>query len=117
MTDKAPSTALREKLKHDITRGFGESPTPDDDIDLKAAQNEIGHVAVYVFAKWHSLMQDPWGSHLQQMRDNAILQLRVGIGDLQRDKFPNSFYVPKDRAEALLNKIEPLVRDGMRIDP
>ena len=108
----AASTALLEKLKKAIIPAFGESP--DDLIDLEAAQEQIGHVAVYAFAKCHSLMPR---NYLKEMRDRAILQLRIGICDQQRAFFLHCCYhVPEERAQALCDKIVPFVQDAMQID-
>lgn len=103
---------LLEKLKEAIIPAFDESP--QDLIDLKAAQGQIGHVAVYAYAKCHLLIPP---NYLKEMRDRAILQLRQGIRDLQRDEFHHCFMVPTLRVEALLNKIEPFVQNAIRIDP
>ena len=109
---KQLSEALINKLKQAIIPAFGTSRT--DRLNLQAAQERIGYVAVYAMASAYSLMAP---NDIDALRTKAIRKIRLTIYDLNPSMFKYYVDVRESRAVKIFDTIEPLVRAAMHVLP
>ena len=109
---KQLSEALINKLKQAIIPAFGTSRT--DRLNLQAAQERIGYVAVYAMASAYSLMAP---DDIDALHTKAIYKIRLSIHDLNPSKFKYYIDVDEKDVKKIFNTILPLVRAAMHILP